>query len=94
MAKIRRLKKDAKALASDLIMECETYMKFHPEADRKKAGKIISDVEKKLQTLVHEINHFDNKGNVKPKDYYAKIIDKIKNELIPLLDKIGEIDKK
>lgn len=94
MAKIRRLKKDVKTLASDLIMECETYMKFHPEVDRKKTGKIIGDVEKKLQTLIHEINHFENKGNVKPKEYYKKIVDKVKKELIPLLDKIGDIDKK
>lgn len=94
MAKIRRLKKDVKALASDLIFECQTYMKFHPEVDRKKAGKVIVDVEDKLQKLLHEINHFEKQGNVKPKDYYKKIVDKVKKELIPLLDKIGDFEKK
>ena len=94
MAKIKRLKKDVKALASDLIFECETYMKFHPEVDRKKAGKIIVDVEDKLQKLVHEINHFEKQGKVKPKDYYKKIVDEVKKELIPLLDRISDFEKK
>jgi hypothetical protein len=94
MAKIRRLKKDVKTLASDLIYECETYMKFHPDVDRKKAGKIIADVEDKLQKMVYEINHFEKQGNVKPKDHYQKIINKAKKELIPLLDKIGDFEKK
>ena len=94
MTKIRRLKKDVKSLASDLIIECKTYMKFHPEADRKKAAKIMIDVEDKLQTLIHEINHFKNKGEVKSKEYYKKIADKVKKELIPLLDKMSDFEKK
>lgn len=94
MATIRRLKKELKTLASDLISECETYIKFHPEVDMKKAGKIMSDVKNKHQTLIHEINHPENKGGVKPKEHYKKIIEKINKELIPLLDKIGELEKK
>ncbi len=94
MAKIRRLKKDVKTLANDLMMECETYIKFHPEADRKKTGKIIEDLQKKLENLIYEINHFEKQGNSKPKVYYQKIVDKVKKELIPLLDKIGDLEKK
>jgi len=94
MAKIRRLKKDLKTLSSDLIFECETYLKFHPDVDRKKADKIIADVEDKLQKLIHEINHFEKQGKVKPKDHYQVIVDKAKKELIPLLDKISDFQKK
>jgi hypothetical protein len=94
MTKIRELKKDVKALASDLIFECETYMKFHPEADQKKIIKIINDLEDKRQKMIYEINHFESKENVKPKEYYKKMIDKVKKELIPLLDKISDLEKK
>ena len=93
MAKIRRLKKDLKNLASDLIFECETYMRFHPEMDNKKSVKIISDIETRLKALIYEINHSKDKGSVKTKDYYQKIVDKVKKELIPLLDKIGDLEK-
>jgi len=93
MAKIRRLKKDLKNLASDLIFECETYMRFHPEMDHKKSVKIIGDIETRLKALIYEINHSKDKGSVKAKDYYQKIVDKVKKELIPLLDKIGDLEK-
>lgn len=94
MTKIRRLKKDIKSLATDLMSECETYLKFHPETDSKKLNKISEELERKLDLLIYEINHFENADGVKPKDYYKKVVDKVNNELIPVLDKIEEISKK
>lgn len=93
MASIRRLKKDLKNLVSDLISECETYMKFHPETDRKKTMKIIDDLENKSKALFYEINHYRDKGNVKTRDYYQKIVARVKKELLPLMDKIGDLEK-
>jgi hypothetical protein len=93
MASIRRLKKDLKNLASDLIFECETYMRFHPGVDKKKALKIISDIENKSKALIYEINHFKDKEKVRTSEYYQKIIHRAKKELIPLLDKIGDLEK-
>ncbi len=91
MASIRKLKKDIKNLASDLILECETYMRFHPGIDEKKIMKIIGDIESKSNSLISEINHNSKKGNVRARDFYQKIISRVKKELMPLLDKLGDI---
>jgi hypothetical protein len=93
MASIRRLKKDIKNLASDLMLECKTYIRFHPGADEKKTIKIIGDIESKSNALINEINHYSEKGDVSARDFYKKIITRVKKELIPLLDKIGDIEK-
>lgn len=93
MASIRRLKKDIKNLASDLMLECETFIKFHPGVDEKKTMKIIGDIESKSDALIEEINHYSEKGNARARDFYQKIIARVKKELIPLLDKIGDLEK-
>ena len=94
MANIRNLKKQIKTIASELTAECEVYARFHPEADGKKIEKIISDIHEKERSLTYEINHLKHNKDVKPKDFYNKIIAQVNKEMIPLLDKLGDLAKK
>ncbi|MBN2213124.1 MAG: hypothetical protein JW723_02680 [Bacteroidales bacterium] len=55
--------------------------------------KIIDDLENKSKALFYEINHYRDKGNVKTRDYYQKIVARVKKELLPLMDKIGDLEK-
>lgn len=91
MSNIRNLKKEIKNLSAELIAECETYISFHPETDRKKANKIIASITEKEKSLMYEISHLKNSANIAPKAYYSKITEKVKKEMLPLLDEIGEL---
>ena len=94
MANIRKLKKEIKILVNDLITECNAFINFHPEFDRKKGEKIISDITKKEQEIIYEINHLKDSKDIKARAYYINIINKVKKEMVPLLDEIGKMVKK
>ncbi len=94
MAQIRKLKNEIKSIAGELIGECETYLRFHPETEIKKIEKIIAAIEEKEHAFIHELNHLKNSKDVKSKAYCNSIIDRLKKEMIPLLDKVGDLATK
>ena len=93
MAQIRKLKNEIKSLSGDLVAECETYLRFHSEAETKKIEKIITTIKDKERSFIHEINQLRYSKDVKSKTYCDKIIAKVKKEMVPLLDKIGDAEK-
>jgi len=73
MPSIRELKDEINAIAHDLINECYIYRHFNPSKDGN-VKKIISEVIKMRNDLIHRVNHPEGKDEPKKlKSYYKKI---------------------
>ncbi len=93
MASIKNLKKEIKTLASELMLECETYKSFHPDINPEKFDKINVQINEKLNSVIYDINHYKKVNSKQNKDYFRKIVNKVKEELIPVLDKLTKIEE-
>ncbi len=78
MASIRRLKKEADYLVSELVVDCLSYVNLYTKADKEKAFKIIQDVLTVRNQVRDLANHPDGKENPKlVKAHYRKVIEKL-----------------
>ena len=78
MASIRRLKKEADYLVSELVVDCLSYVNLYAKADKEKAFKIIQDVLTVRNQVRDMANHPDGKENPKlVKAHYQKVTAKL-----------------
>ncbi|MFO7656702.1 MAG: hypothetical protein R6W78_06510 [Bacteroidales bacterium] len=94
MANIRKLKKEIKYLAADLIDECKSYFAFHPDSDPKKRDELTANIMQKKKEIIHEINHLKKTAPEKAKAYVNMVLEKVKKEMIPVLDEISKVSDK
>lgn len=93
MPSVKKLKKELKNIALNLMSECETYGYFHPEISAEDIDEINRKIIAKHKEIIYEINHLKYAGDVKPKEYYQDVIKKVNSELVTLLDEISKIEK-
>lgn len=91
MPGIKRLKKEIKTIANELIAECETYRHFHPDIPAEKINSIENGVKSELKEIIYKVNHFKYNRDKKASEYFNEIYDKVKNGLIQKLDQLGSI---
>ncbi|MBN2611552.1 MAG: hypothetical protein JXB00_08355 [Bacteroidales bacterium] len=91
MANIRKLKKEIKYLTADLVDECKNFFVFHPAPDTRKRDEITAKIVKKEKEIINEINHLKKNAPAKAKAYANQIVEKVRKELVPILDELGKI---
>lgn len=87
MSKKRKVKKELKKLATELIAESKTFEKRNPDADKEKVKRIVDEIESKVAEISNKINHTDQVKD--KKEYFNKLIEEQSELLISTLDKLG-----
>jgi hypothetical protein len=91
MASVKKLKKQLKTLAIDLLDELSIYSRFHPDTDEQKIKKIKTDILSMWNTYLQEINSIKKqKKSREQRKQFAKIISEIKEKMVPLLDQLSK----
>lgn len=91
MASVKKLKKQLKTLALDLLDELNIYTRFHPDTDEKLIRKIKSEILSTWNTYIHDINALKKQKDKKDvKKEFSNIISEIKKKMIPLLDQLSK----
>ena len=89
MASIKELKDDINFLTYDLINECFTHKMFHPDRSDA-ADKVISEVVKLRNELIHRVNHPELRdGSTAMKAYFNQIKADL-GKLVKLVEDLGK----
>jgi hypothetical protein len=89
MASIKALKDDINYITYDLINECFTYKKYHPEKDGD-ADKVIREIIKLRNELIARTNHPEEKQDRKKlREHFSKIRADL-GKLVKMVDDLGQ----
>ncbi|MDX9881306.1 MAG: hypothetical protein RBS73_04525 [Prolixibacteraceae bacterium] len=78
MASIRRLKKEADYLVSELVADCLSYISLYSKADKDKVFEVIREVLSVRNQVRDMANHPDGKDNPKlVKAHYKAATEKL-----------------
>jgi hypothetical protein len=91
MASIKELKDDINYITYDLINECFTYKKYHPEKDGD-ADKAIRDIIKLRNELIARTNHPEAKEDKKKLRAHFNKIRTDLGKLVKLVEDLGKHD--
>lgn len=91
MASIKELKDDINYITYDLINECFTYKKYHPEKDGD-ADKAIRDIIKLRNELIARTNHPETKEDKKKLRAHFNKIRADLGKLVKLVEDLGKHD--
>jgi len=89
MASIKELKDDINFLTYDLISECFTYKIYHPDKGGT-ADKVISEIIKLRNELIHRVNNPEDKNDARKLRSYFKKIKADLGKLVKLVEKLGK----
>ncbi len=90
MASRRLLKENINYITGELISECFTYQKFHPELGDDKLTNILQEIVNFRNEAIARLNHIEGKKEQKlVKKQFASIKENFKKS-IELLDQLPE----
>jgi len=89
MASIKKLKDDINVLTYDLISECFTYKIYHSDKDGT-ADKVISEIVKLRNELIHRVNNPEDKNDSKKLRSHFNKIKADLGSLVKLVEKLGK----
>ena len=89
MASIKDLKDDINVLTYDLINECFTYKIYHPDKSST-ADKVISEIIKLRNELIHRVNNPEDKNDSKKLRTHFNKIKADLGRLVKLVEKLGK----
>lgn len=88
MANKRNLKDNINYVTGELISECLTYQRFHPELSDEKLTEILQDIINFRNDAIARINHIEGKDNPqRVKEQFINIRENFKKS-IELLDQL------
>lgn len=93
MASKRNVKKDISYLTYEVVSDCYTFMYLHPDKEKEKAAKIISEILQTQDELISRINHIKTKDKKEVKQYFKQIYQDLFSKVDQSFTELSDLTK-
>mgnify|MGYP001351671944 CR=1 FL=1 len=91
MSSVRDIKKDINFLATQIIIECFSFMEYSPVNNQENVLDIMHDAEQLRRNLLYKVNNTPENGSIK--EYFRSVIDEMYETNLKLLDELNSLNQ-